>query len=137
MPKKENRVIIDTNLWVSFLLTSDYTKLDTIFADRLITLIFSQELLDEFVEVSQRAKFRKYFSISDLQGLILKVRERAEFIQVKSVVSACRDTKDNFLLALAKDSKATHLITGDKDLLDLKTFGKTRLVTITEYLYDQ
>lgn len=55
MPKKENRVIIDTNLWVSFLLTSDYTKLDTIFADRLITLIFSQELLDEFVEVSQRA----------------------------------------------------------------------------------
>jgi uncharacterized protein len=134
MPKKEDRVILDTNLWISFLLTSDYTKLDTIFEDKLITLVFSQELLDEFITVSQRPKFRKYFSLSDLQDLILKVRERAVFIEVQSVIAVCRDHKDNFLLALAKDSKATHLITGDKDLLDIRVFEKTKILTIADYL---
>lgn len=30
MPKKKNRIIIDTNLWISFLLTNDFSELDTI-----------------------------------------------------------------------------------------------------------
>ena len=35
--------------------------------------------------------------------------------------------------ALAKDSKANYLLTGDKDLLILKTFDTTQIVTITEF----
>jgi hypothetical protein len=38
------------------------------------------------------------------------------------------------LLALAKDSKATFLITGDKDLLVLKQFENTSIITLTEFL---
>jgi predicted nucleic acid-binding protein len=38
------------------------------------------------------------------------------------------------LLSLAKDSKATHVLTGDKDLLDLSTFEGTIILTITDYL---
>ncbi|MDQ3111832.1 MAG: putative toxin-antitoxin system toxin component, PIN family [Bacteroidota bacterium] len=83
-------------------------------------LLFSAELITEFIEVAQRPKFKKYFSLDDLQDLILRVREKADFIHIKSSVSICRDKKDNFLLALAKDGKATHLITGDKDLIVLK-----------------
>jgi len=49
MPKKKSRIIIDTNLWISFLLTSDYTNLDKIFTDSSPVLIFSQELIDEFI----------------------------------------------------------------------------------------
>jgi uncharacterized protein len=60
--------------------------------------------------------------------------ERAIFIEVSSTVDVCRDIKDNFLLALAKDGKASHLLTGDKDLLVLKNFGKTKILTIAEYL---
>ena len=134
MPKKGDRVIIDTNLWISFLLTDDYAELDTLFADNSITLLFSQELLDEFIEVAQRPKFKKYFLLPDLQKLILRIREKAEFIHVKTVVTICRDPKDDFLLALAEDGNATHLITADKDLLDRQTFGKTRIVTMTQYL---
>jgi uncharacterized protein len=55
-------------------------------------------------------------------------------VHVVSDVAICRDPKDNFLLSLAKDGKATHLITGDKDLLDIKVFGKTKIVTIADYL---
>jgi predicted nucleic acid-binding protein len=52
---------------------------------------------------------------------------------VTSSVSLCRDKKDNFLLALAKDACADYLITGDKDLLVIKKFERTQIITITEY----
>ncbi len=133
MPKKEDRIIIDTNLWISFLLTSDYSKLDLMLTVEPVILLFSQELIEEFIEVAQRPKFKKNFSLSDLQNLILRIRENAEFVQVKSLVTKSPDVKDNFLLALAKDGKASHLLTGDKVLLDLKRFNKTKIITISEY----
>ena len=60
--------------------------------------------------------------------------EKSIFIEVTSEVEVCRDKKDNFLLALAKDGTASHLITGDNDLLILKTFSKTKILTLSEYL---
>lgn len=57
-----------------------------------------------------------------------------DLIQVESFVTVCRDSKDNFLLALEKDGKADYLLTGDKDLLDLIKFGKTKIKTITAFI---
>ena len=99
-----------------------------------MTLLYSQDLIDEFIEVAQRPKFKRYFTIEDLQALLLSISSRATFIEVSSTVDTCSDPKDNFLLALAKDGKASHLITGDKDILVLKTFGRTKILTLTEYL---
>jgi len=134
MAETKDRVIIDTNLWISFLLTKDFLKLDKFFNNQSSRLLFSQELLDEFIEVTKRPKFQKYFSRNDLQDLLQELSLQAEFIAVTSTIEACRDPKDNFLLSLAVDGKATHLIMGDKDLLDLKNYEETRIVTITAYL---
>ena len=133
MPRK-HRVVVDTNLWISFLLTRDLARLDTLLATEKLTLLFSQELLNEFVAVAQRPKFKKYFSLANLEELLLQLSTKAEFITVTSTVEICRDAKDNFLLSLAVDGKATHLLTGDKDLLVLKRQNKTRILTIAEYL---
>ena len=134
MPKLKDRVIIDTNLWISFLISKDYSKLDKIISEKQVTLLYSQDLIDEFIEVAQRPKFKKYFTTEDLQALLLSMSSRATFIEVASTVDTCSDSKDNFLLALAKDGKASHLITGDKDLLILKIFGRTKILTLTQYL---
>jgi putative PIN family toxin of toxin-antitoxin system len=132
---RKHRIVIDSNIWISFLLTSDYSKLDRLFVADSATLLFSQELIDEFVEVARRPKFRKYFSLEDLEDLLIRLRTIAEFIPVISHVDLCRDPKDNFLLSLAKDGRASHLLTGDNDLLVLKKVGKTKILTITEYLH--
>ena len=132
--KSKHKLVIETNLWISFLLTTDYSKIDRFFSSENIKLLFSQELLEDFIEVAQRPKFRKYFSLSDLEELLTRVRAKAEFISVTSIIEMCRDPKDNFLLALTKDGKASYLITGDKDLLVLKNIGKSKIITLTEYL---
>lgn len=133
LKKIKFRVIIDTNLWISFLLTNDQRKLDQLFTNELITIVFNEELLEEFKNVAQRQKFKKYFSTVGFENLILQIEKKAQFIRSESIVSLCRDKKDDFLLALAADGEATHLITGDKDLLVLTQYMKTRIVTITEF----
>lgn len=80
-----------------------------------------------------RPEFRRYFSDQDIQKLKEHLCSNAQIIEVKSVVDLCRDPKDNFLLALAKDSDADYLITGDNDLLVLKKVGKTKIAKMTEF----
>ena len=65
------------------------------------------------------------FEYMDQYGIIIKV---------KSKVNLCRDTKDNFWLELAKDSKADYLETGDKDLLIIVKFGKTKILTLKDFI---
>ena len=134
MPANKYRVIVDTNLWISFLLTKGLGKMDFLLSADELTLLFSSELADEFTEVALRPKFRKYFSLPDLQSLLIKIEAKAAFIAVTSDVDICRDPKDNFLLTLALDDKATHLLTGDKDLLILGQFNETRILTIADFL---
>jgi len=134
MRSKKNRIIIDTNLWISFLITKDLLSLDRLFSNANTVLLFSKELLEEFIEVANRPKFKSYFSSIDLQELLIQIKGHGELIVVDSSTNICRDPKDNFLLALAKDGNASHLITGDKDLLDLKKFGRTQITTIKKYI---
>jgi len=105
-------------------------------ADRTIFLI-SQELLEEIVEVAERPRFRKYFDLFELTDLLVNLKQKAELVKVSSHVDICRDEKDNFLLSLAVDGSATHLLTGDKDLLVLHPFGEVQIRTIADHLSDQ
>jgi predicted nucleic acid-binding protein len=55
---------------------------------------------------------------------------------VESQVEICRDVDDNKFLELAIDAKAMFLITGDRDLLSLKSQieSQTLIVTPREFL---
>lgn len=134
MQKNPNRIIIDTNLWVSFLISKDYSKLDEIIFTQKASLVFSQELLDEFLDVARRPKFRRFFIATDIEEILETIDEYADFVKVKTKVELCRDPKDNFLLSLSADGNADYLLTGDKDLLDLINFGRTEILTISQFL---
>lgn len=134
MPKKVDRLVVDTNLWISFLIKKDFKKLDSKIKNGKAKLIFSVELLDEFLTVADRPKFRKFFNKTELERLIALFDFYGEVVQVNSKVTACRDPKDNFILALSKDSGADFLLTGDHDLLQLGEFEGTRISKISDYL---
>ncbi len=131
--RKNHKIIIDTNLWVSFLLTKQFHFIDSLLDEQKIELVFSEELLLEFIEVAQRPKLKKFFSKVDLEYLLELIYEKATFVAVRSKVKECRDENDDFLLSLAKDSRADYLLTGDKDLLSVGCIEKTKIITITEY----
>ncbi len=112
MPNRNCRIILDTNLWISFLITKNYDNLDDILFSGKAVLIFSSELLNEFISVAKRPKFKQFFSNADIEALISTIDEYAEFVSVHSKVKACRDAKDNFLLALSTDGNADFFTNG-------------------------
>lgn len=126
---KSKRVVLDTNLWISFLISKKFTEIDNLVQSKNITLIFSNESIEEFIEVVERPKFKKFFSKKDIEKLLDIFDQYAELIKVKSKIDICRDPKDNFLLNLAVDGKVDYLVTGDKDLLILEKIKKTEIIT--------
>ncbi len=131
---RSKKVILDTNLWISFLISHNLSILDKLIEKKKIKLLFSNELIEEFLIVAKRPKFTKYFSDSHIKELLLLFKDYGKLIKVNSTVSDCRDSKDNFLLNLAIDGKAVFLVTGDKDLLILIKIKKTQIISMTEFL---
>ena len=135
MPKsKPLKLIIDTNLWVSFIISNKQSLLDPLLFAEEARFLFSLELIDEIQQTIAKPKLKKYFRTNALEEMLSAFEPFIDLIEVESIVTVCRDTKDNFLLALAKDGKADYLLTGDKDLLELKKFGKTRIKTIVTFI---
>ncbi len=59
---------------------------------------------------------------------------KTEKISVTSVITDCRDPKDNKFLELAIDGNADYIITGDSDLLILHPYRGISIVTTSEFL---
>lgn len=135
MPDKQPlKVIIDTNLWISFLIGKQLSSLKGLLVEGIIQPVFSQQLLDEINLVTQRPKLQKYFSSEKVRDLIEFLRGIGLLIEIQSRVFICRDAKDNYLLALARDSQADYLISGDGDLLILKNFEGTEILTYQDFI---
>jgi putative PIN family toxin of toxin-antitoxin system len=131
---KPLKVIIDTNLWISFLIGKQLANLKLFLVEEAIQPVFSQQLFDEIILVTQRPKIQKYFSPEKVTDLINFLKGIGLLFEIKSRVFLCRDAKDNYLLALAKDSQADYLITGDGDLLTLKNFEETEILTYQDFI---
>ena len=103
-------------------------------ASRHPKYITSQKLIEELRIKIQSKKFRKYFSISEVIFFIESIKEVATICNLTFLIDICRDSKDNYLLAIVKDAKAGFLITGNKDLFVIKQFEITSILTLTEFL---
>ena len=135
MPRsKPVRIIIDTNLWISFIISKRFDALDSLIQSNQVRLLFSIELIEEIQATIEKPKLKKYFEANSLEEMLLAFKSLIDVVPVKSKVHVCRDPKDDFLLALAKDGKAKYLITGDKDLLSLARFRKTDIVTFKQFI---
>jgi putative PIN family toxin of toxin-antitoxin system len=135
MPKSKSiRIIIDTNLWISYILSKKLDQLDEFISSNRFQLLFSIELLEEIEATIKKPKLQKYFDETSLEEMFIAFEPFIDLVSVKSNVKVCRDSKDDFLLALAKDGKADYLLTGDKDLLEIKKNGKTIILMISEFL---
>jgi uncharacterized protein len=133
---KSKKVILDTNLWISFLISKKFDAIDSLIDTGIIKLIFSEELIEEFLTVAKRGKFAKYFTDKDIDEVLRLFDRYGLLVRVESNIARCRDSKDNFLLNLAIDSKADYLLTGDADLLMLGKIKKTRITTFNDFFTD-
>jgi len=128
------RLVIDTNIFISWLIKKNISIIEKFIYEHRTIILFSEQLTEEIIKVVERPKFSKYFLKSDVVELFEFMSEYIELVDIKSSVTLCRDPKDDFLLNMSIDGKADFLITGDSDLLELKSIQSTKIITLAEYL---
>ena len=131
----EIRVVIDTGVAISAVLLPRSVPRQAIdLAVRKGRLLVSAATIAELEVVFRRPKFNKYALEDDrLEFLAALVRE-AETVEVTEAITECRDPKDDMFLELAVSGKASHIISGDADLLVLNPFRGVVIVTPQEFL---
>ena len=135
MPKSNPlKLVIDTNLWISIIISRELRLLDNLLFDGNLRLLFSEELMQEKESTIAKPRLKKYFGENTLEEMLTVLHPYIDLIKVKSTVQVCRDPKDDFLLALAKDGRANYVLTGDKDLLVFGRYGRTQILTIADFI---
>jgi putative PIN family toxin of toxin-antitoxin system len=118
------RVIIDTNLLVSYLLTHRgpiQQILDVQLARQDFTLLICVTLLEELERVLQYDKLRRFVNDENRMRFIALIASLGELVDIPDdIPSILRDPKDDYLIACALAGNADFIVSGDKDLLDAK-----------------
>lgn len=127
-------MVIDTNLWISFLIGKRTANLVALLSRPGIKIALSEQAVDELRHVVSREKFRKYFPLSYSERVFDFLKRRATTYRVTYAEPVCRDPKDDYLLALSSQAHADYLITGDTDLLSMGSWGSTTILTLQDFM---
>lgn len=134
MGKEVKIIIADTNWWISLLIKNFNNQFAILLLSPKLQFVSSDELTGEIKDTLSKQRLQKHLNPGQIENFWHQFKVLVTTISVTSTVSICRDPNDNFLLALAKDSSADFLITGDKDLLVLGLFQNTIICTLTDFI---
>jgi len=129
------KVIIDTNLWISFLVGHQALLVRRMLTDLRFDVFVCSKLIEEIRDVANRDKIRKHLGPTDLDDLLSIINAFCQFATIETEVApeAVRDPKDLYLLALADTIGADYIISGDADLTDLGKHNKTIIIKIADF----
>lgn len=86
-------------------------------------------------ELSEKLETRLHFSVEQVAETLADYLGFLRVIPIpKALTGICRDPEDNMVLECALESHAHYIVSGDKDLLELKEFRSTRIVRAGEFL---
>jgi len=87
------KVVIDTNIWISFLIGKLLIGLEDYVLNRSIDIITTDEQLVEILAVIKRPKFKKYFSKRDIKELLFLIQKTTKVVEIEHKIKDCRDEK--------------------------------------------
>ena len=131
----DSRVVLDTNVAVSAALLRRSTPRQAL--DQVLeqgTLLISLATLTELNEVIARQRFNRYLSEEERSEFVGELVRASELVDVTAKITACRDPKDDKFLELAVSGAATHIITGDDDLLSMHPFRGIGILSPHQYV---
>jgi len=130
------RVVLDANILVSALIKSGKPRqLMFKIAEEKIKLVLSRGILEEFLEVTEHPKVKRYVDENDVVAFLRILGNIATVVKVRSRFEVVEeDPDDDVVLRAAYDGKAEYIVSGDKHLLSLREFRKMKIVTVNQML---
>lgn len=128
------KVVVDTNVLISGVFFGGVpARVLEAWRDRRIELVVSPEILEEYRRVGE--KLEQQFDGMSLGPFLALLFTHAKIVEpspLKRQIS--RDLDDDKFIACAVEGKCRYIISGDRDLLDLETFRKIRIVAPREFI---
>ena len=116
---KPGRVVLDTNIWVSYIIGGQLDEIAHLILDNNIQVYSCRELEEELKDVLKRDKFKSLLQFEP--GVYVDfIRNLTLPVSINRIFNECPDEKDNYLFDLALQSGSEYLVTGDKLLLNIK-----------------
>jgi putative PIN family toxin of toxin-antitoxin system len=126
------RVVIDTNVYISSLLFKGKAR------EAYDLVIANAELyISDFIVSELSDKLHSKFSVPSktVREIIASILSVADNIPATTPLpKICRDADDNYILQFCDTIAADFLITGDKDLLILKSYKSTQIISPTDFM---
>ena len=128
------KVILDCNIWISFLLGYQTSAMQYLLCHPDIDIYVCDEILQEIRSVGIRHKIATRIAEDDLDNILNVIAQFCTYNQITTVSNvSIRDSKDIYLLSFAESIQADYLVSGDKDLLVLKHHEETKIVSLSEF----
>jgi putative PIN family toxin of toxin-antitoxin system len=136
------RALVDANIFISYLLSPDSGGAITGTVESLwrndIELVFPDSVATEIRATVQRKSYlRNRIAPEDFEALISELRAIALPADPSplEILPVLRDSKDDYLLAEAVRANVDYLVSGDRDLLDIRDdIVRPRIVRPVEFL---
>lgn len=129
------KIIFDNNIWISFLIGKRMKALQSFFGNPAVTIVYCDELEQEYLLVARRPKIAKYADDEQVERIHrLMTQYCLHDVALSQTEITNRDPNDIYLLTLAEHSNADYLVSGDSDLTDMKEFHNTRIVSFQQMI---
>ncbi len=125
------KIVLDTNVFISGIFWKGTShKIVELWACRKIQIVITKSIFEEYIDVIKR--FDEGRTITRRWKAF--VVENSQIIEEKMQIKICRDPDDDKFLSCALLGEADYLVSGDDDLLSLKTIGTTKIVNPAQFL---
>ena len=127
------RVVIDTNIWISFLIGKRLAGLHRYIDSGRVEVATCEAQLRELSDVLARPRIRKYIPAEQAEEFLELLCEVVLLVRPEQGPPLCRDPKDDYLLYTAMAARADYLVSGDNDLLSLRNVGCTAILSFADF----
>jgi putative PIN family toxin of toxin-antitoxin system len=132
------RAVLDTNIIVSATLIrgGNEDKILRAWQRGAFEFVLSPEILAEVGRVLLYEKIRKarWMTDGEVVSLLQVLAEESVLVPGRLTVAVSRDSEDDKFLAAALEGEARYVVTGDKDLLDLKAYKGVQVIRPAGFL---
>ena len=129
------KILFDTNLWISFMIGKRLASLADVLCRHDVEVYVCEQELEEIRGVIAREKFDKLISDDTRYYFFEMVYDVCLFTDITvEAHSDIRDPKDIYLLSMAESVPVDYIVSGDRDLTDMKQHAGIPILKYTELI---
>lgn len=126
------KVVLDTNVLLSALVYGGKPEqIYRLVLTKKIRAIASPILLAELLEILTK---KSSFYQREISQIMQKIRKACKIVHPKKTITILKDDDDNRVLEAATKGSCDFIVTGDRQLLDLKEYKQIKILTPYQFI---